>query len=608
MKFALPTILFIIVLPTFLFSQNCTLEDAAGCVCETDSDTCYLLPNMNLSRDLLLDTLLRVELSNTLRISVSTPNTGYGPLSIVSTNNIICGKDTIFDAPILVCPDGSEPRQLVRQRIYKKSGDEMSYEDRDAGYMAYHPEHGHLHFNNWNFFSLRIEIPGEPDPLKWPIVGERVKIGFCLRDTHSCEFFEGYCRDENGNILLGNMPNYGLGSGEYMGCSDTNQGISVGAMDIYYYSIPGMLVPLPDGTCNGKYKLIVEVDPYNQIIESNENDNIEVVDVTLTKQTPPDEFTGSVYVSGIGQSIPCNGEGVYLSVPSIGSSYLWSNGDTTNITNITEEGVYDCVIETPCGKAVSNEVLVTADVCNTDCIDTRLSVWLEGTYIEDADEMTTKLNTERRLLPGQRPLDSQITPTPPGQPYSVEPWNYNGIEGLGWSEDAYDTDVVDWVLVSLRDSISKDTELLQTAALLLENGKIEFVEACALPTESSPDSVYIVIEHRNHVGVMTPSPVAITNKRLKYDFRNKNSYQGSAGSGSGQKRLNDTTWVMFAGDGNQSDVPSFDINGWDKGTWENDNGRFNIYMPADYNLDGDISGFDKIFWDFNNGITSRVPK
>lgn len=608
MKIALPIMLFIIVLPIFLFSQNCTLEDASGCVCEYNSDSCYLLPNINLSRDLLEDSSLRVELPNTLRISVSTPNTGYGPLSIISTNDIICNKDTIFDAEILLCPDGSLPRQLVKQRIYKKNGDNMDYEDRDAGYMAYHPTHGHLHFNHWNFFSLRIEIPEEPDPLKWPIIGERVKIGFCLRDTHTCEFREGYCRDEGGNILLNDMPNYGLGSGEYTDCSDTNQGISVGAMDIYYYSIPGMLVPLPDGTCNGKYKLIVEVDPYNQIIESNENDNIELIDVILEKQTPEDEFTGKVFITGIGQSIPCNDEGVYLSVPSIGSSYLWSNGDTTHIANITEPGLYSCVIQTPCGEAVSNEVLVTADVCSTDCIYIRINVLMEGPYNAAADEMTTTLNTEHRLLPAQRPLNPQITPTPPGQPYSVAPWNYDGIEGLGWSEDAYDTDVVDWVLVSLRDSIGKDTEVLKTAALILENGKIDFVNTCVLPSGNSPDSVYIVVEHRNHIGVMSPTPIAITNKQLRYDFTKQNSYQGSSSSGNGQRQLNDSTWVMYSGDGDQNDFPSFDINGADKVIWGDNNGRFNIYESADYNLDGDINGYDKILWETNNGITSRVPK
>jgi len=470
----------------------------------------------------------------------------------------------------------------------------MEYEERDAGYMAYHPTHGHLHFNDWNNYTLRIEIPGQSNPLKWPIVGERTKMGFCLRDTHSCKFFDGYCQDEDGNILLDdNIPNYGLASGEYEECSYATQGISVGSMDIYYLTVDGMLILIPEGTCNGMYKLVVEVDPENQIVESNENDNIEVVDVELTEQMPLDSFSSQeVLVTGGEQIILCDGEAVSLSVPRIGSRYLWSNGDTTHIANITEPGLYSCIIRTPCGKVVSNKVPVFAEVCNTDCIDLKIDVWLEGSYNEEKNRMTTDLNTKLQLLPGQQPPGDSTLPTPPGNPYCVAPWNYYGVEGFGPTAGVYSPDVVDWVLVSLRDSITSNTEILQTAALLLKDGKIEFPNTCVLPADVGLDSVYILVEHRNHIGVMTPTPVRISNKI----------------GGSGQKQLNDSTWVMFAGDGDQFDVLSYDITGADKVPWAENNGRFNIYVQGDYNLNGDVNGLDKAYWANNNGIFSAVPK
>jgi len=105
---------------------------------------------------------------------------------------------------------------------------------------------------------------------------------------------------------------------------------------------------------------------------------------------------------------------------------------------------------------------------------------------------------------------------------------------------------------------------------------------------------------------MTPQPVDIINRTLTYDFRLADSYKDATSSG--QKEILPGTWVMFAGDGDQSDFPSFDIKGTDKTLWLNDNGIFQQYIIPDYNLDGDVNGADKAMWDLNNGVSSRVPK
>jgi len=608
MKFSL--VLLLMLLSSIAFSQDCTLEDASGCICDDSSDECYLLPNMVLSQDILEDTILRPEFPGVLRISASTPNIGQGPLRVIPSDVFICGTDTSY-TPIDECPDGSFPQQLIKQRIYKKISGEMAYEDRDAGFMTYHGglDHGHMHVDGWNYYTIRIEDTLETNPLNWPIIGEQTKMGFCLADIDNCEERPGDCRDEEGEILgADNIVNFGLGGGEYS-CDADNQGISVGYTDIYYYNIAGMLITIPNGTCNGTYKLVMQVDPLNQILEENENDNIVMIDIELTKQTPVEEFSGFVFIDGAGQVIGCDGEGVDLSVPRIGSHYLWSNGDTTYTINVTEPGFYSCVITTPCGESLSNQVLITADICETECVEIELGVYLEGAYDINEGKMRTTLNTERKLLPGQRPPGMSLPVTPAGQPYTIAPWNYGGIEGFDWDEDAYDKEVVDWVLVSFRTDVAKQTEVMQTAALLLSDGKVDFVNTCALPLEMGLDSIYILIEHRNHVGIMSGELVSIENEVLQYDFRVQNSYQGSAGSGSGQNPLDSTTWAMFAGDGDQvADIQSYDINGFDKLVWFNDNGIFNLYLPSDYNLDGEASSPDKIYWDRNNGVTSRVTK
>ncbi len=233
------------------------------------------------------------------------------------------------------------------------------------------------------------------------------------------------------------------------------------------------------------------------------------------------------------------------------------------------------------------------------CVSADLKVWLEGAYIDTLNEMKTALNTTLQILPGQFP-----NTTPAGQPYYIPPWNYPGMEGIDFS--IYPPDVVDWVLVSFRSTPEKNTEIAQAAALLLKDGTVQFIDDCGLTT-SDPSSLYVVIEHRNHIGVMTPSPIVIFNRVLTYDFTTDDSYKDATSYG--QKEISPGIWTMLVGDGSQvTDAVGYDINGSDKIIWQNVNGAFSEYIPADYNMDGDVNGADKIMWLDNNGASSRVPK
>lgn len=353
MKLKLLTLALFLV-PFFAFAQPCTINDASGCLCKDGSTDCYLLPNIKLSYDLLVDPSVNPETPGELRVSVSTPNVGHGPLRVIASDNYVCGTDTIFNQQIITCPDGSTPRQLVQQRIYKKEGNNMTYEDRWAGSMTYHPTHNHAHFDDWGVYSLRIPDPAEPNPLNWTMVGEGSKLGFCLMDYGSCQYYNGHCRDDNNNVLTTNSPNYGLGGGGYS-CGQTNQGISAGWTDIYYEYLDGMFITIPPGVCNGDYMIVVQVDPNNVLLEENENDNLMVAPITLTEQTAS---ASNVAITASGPVEFCSGENVELSVPAIGSSYAWSNGATTSSITVTTSGTYSCEVTTPCGQANADPITV----------------------------------------------------------------------------------------------------------------------------------------------------------------------------------------------------------------------------------------------------------
>lgn len=225
-------------------------------------------------------------------------------------------------------------------------------------------------------------------------------------------------------------------------------------------------------------------------------------------------------------------------------------------------------------------------------ITPQLCVNLEGTYDTNSGSMTNTLQQTDNL--------------PDVQPYNQTPWNHEGNEGLGWTAADYPAGSVDWVLVSFRTGTTADTEIAQTAAIVQQDGCLYFPDENVLSADDAGNAPYVVIQHRNHIAVMTPQPIQIINNTLTYDFRFSDSYKDNASFG--QKQLSDGTWAMFAGDADQFEPLGYDINGLDKSVWVNSNGIFDGYFIPDFNQDGDVNGADKIMWFSNNGISSSVPK
>ncbi len=267
----------------------------------------------------------------------------------------------------------------------------------------------------------------------------------------------------------------------------------------------------------------------------------------------------------------------------------------------TEEGPQSIIIK----DIGSGTIKVDGSVYKycPDCVDVELSALLEGPFDSLTNKMTTTLNTFG-LLPGQVPQNIIYPPTPAGQPYNTTPWNYAGTEGASWTNSDYSSDMVDWVLVSFRTGIDKSTEISQAAAILRESGRLYF-PACPLFNQNLTE-LYVVIEHRSHIGIMTPTPVPILDGTLTYFFPQSDSYKDLASFG--QKELPSGKWAMFAGDADQSDMPSYDIQGLDKDAWQQKNGIFSQYSNTDFDLNGDTNGADKALWFGNNGVSSRVPK
>ena len=275
-----------------LAQAPCTTTNAAGCGCRDGSTDCDLLPDITISWRAIESYLGGPqEFAQTgngidngrLKITGSTPNIGYGSFTVRGTRWFVCGTDTFqyANGTPPPCPGGALPHQLLHQRVYHKTNGVMTYHDRFAGAMTYHPTHNHNHVDEWAIFTLRLRDSTKADPRQWPIVGTGAKVGFCLMDYYSCSDGNaaGHCRDNNvvyqqGTALgaTSNFRNYGLGGGQY-NCSPIEQGISSGYTDVYSKNLDGMWINVPADLCNGQYWIVMEVDPHNYFQEENELNN-----------------------------------------------------------------------------------------------------------------------------------------------------------------------------------------------------------------------------------------------------------------------------------------------------------------------------------------------
>ncbi|HQW44288.1 MAG: hypothetical protein IPF69_07610 [Chitinophagaceae bacterium] len=357
---------FLFIITGLLFFQKsnaqCSTGNPAGCSCPGGGTTCLLLPDITAGKTSLNATTGWTEYTQAagspnkglLRLDVSTPNIGWGPVETVSTNNYLCGTDTLFDfvpPSGFLCPDGSFPKRLIKQRLYQKNGNSFQFIDRDAGWMVYHPSHGHIHIEGWGLYTLRLRDLTITDTLQWPVVNSGVKVSFCLIDLTTCSGSPGDCRDANGNTLLNNnFPNYGLGGG--YSCNNIKQGISVGKVDIYHQYLDESFVKIPYEACNGSYHVVVQVDPDNHFLEMNENNNWLAAATALTKQRTTNTNPYAYIFSKKGNTV-CQGGTLQLEA-SGASNYVWNTGATAQKITISQPGRYWVRATTPCGTTTSD--------------------------------------------------------------------------------------------------------------------------------------------------------------------------------------------------------------------------------------------------------------
>ena len=295
-------------------------------------------------------------------------------------------------------------------------------------------------------------------------------------------------------------------------------------------------------------------------------------------------------------------------------TFEWNTGDSTSFISNIDTGNYTVIVRNEVGCTRAIRLRVDYDQpCALICAEVNTQVFLEGTYNYDAERMNKRLN-ELGYLPGQKPTTFLGTYTEPGHPYNDTPWFMGTDQGMTFesnsvaeNNDHYPDDIVDWVLVSVRAQEDVEYEICTRPALLHQNGEITYVDDdCCLvdPTKE----YYVVVEHRNHLIVMSPTPMPVENGEISFDFRNNQSYIRLLGNG--QKEVAPGVFAMYAANGEQylSGASAVDINVNDLAEWLEQNGNHSSYYRHDFDLNGDANVQDKGMYLKNIGIFTDVPK
>lgn len=122
-------------------------------------------------------------------------------------------------------------------------------------------------------------------------------------------------------------------------------------------------------------------------------------------------------------------------------------------------------------------------------LQANLTIQLEGAY-EGGSEMDVESGFFNNI-----PMD---------QPFDVSPWDFNDdVDDL----TSIPSDVIDWVLVELRNNTTATSIETRKAAFVNEDGEIVNLDGNQFTIEVAEGNYYIVIHQRNHLPIMSKTEV-----------------------------------------------------------------------------------------------------
>ncbi|GAA4282169.1 hypothetical protein [Gaetbulibacter aestuarii] len=156
---------------------------------------------------------------------------------------------------------------------------------------------------------------------------------------------------------------------------------------------------------------------------------------------------------------------------------------------------------------------------------------------------------------------------------------------------SFSKEIVDWVWIELRDSTNQDNIPFKSSALLKRNGDVVIVDAAdgvekPILLDNVPEGdYYVVVSHRNHLGVITANPIHVSCGTINVDLRFDSSLV--QGGNNAMMDLGDGAFALYAGDYNGDGQ----VQNTDKSAVEQLRG-ISGYNNADIDMNGEVQNTD----------------
>lgn len=209
-----------------------------------------------------------------------------------------------------------------------------------------------------------------------------------------------------------------------------------------------------------------------------------------------------------------------------GLSYLWDNASMAAVRVVSPVAttVFTVTVTDANGcTASANKTITVIAFCG---VTVAAKVFLGAVYDDGTMLMSDNLRAAN-LLPLNQPYGGIEYPD----------FAYTGTEATTAPVLSVtgSNAIVDWVLVEIRDSVNPITVLSRKAALVQRDGDIVDVDGVSplLFTGTDAGNYYVAIRHRNHLGVMTGTAVALSMSSIvDFTLSSTSNYQLSGVTGS----------------------------------------------------------------------------
>ena len=274
---------------------------------------------------------------------------------------------------------------------------------------------------------------------------------------------------------------------------------------------------------------------------------------------------------------------------TVSASWVNEGGGTWRFSQALAGGTHNFIFSgtnLPCNSALEcwgNTLVNMSTITPGDCgVNFYLKAFLDGAYTSGT--LMSDALRAANLLPTTQPytgLGYVYTGSPTGLTISPSLLTVTGANAI-----------VDWVVVELRNPASPATVVASRPALVQRDGDI--VSTDGDPYINFPvvaGSYHVALRHRNHLGVMTGSPVTLTvdPANTTIDFRS----QSFAAFGVNARVLKSANFCLWAGDATGNGQLKYTGAGNDRdpilvavGSTTPNNTLINQYSRLDANLDG----------------------